>query len=367
MTIEVYVELPADPAGVIRIARARKGVIEPVGISGFRGHAGIKAVAFAPALLVNCVRVPVAARSDAEARKAALFAIEDDLAQPVEDVLLILGAKRSGTTERDAYIVDRKLLESWRIQLEDIGLGHAPIIAERSLRTSVPAVWDFGDWVLMTRDDEAVAVDPGPGAEAVQGFMSAAGFDGVPVRKADALATLAQLHQARPGVELDGGRHRGRKGLKAWQTAAALTVAGLLIWTATLALETRGHQTAARQAEMQARQMFKAQFIDAPAPEDVHTEVRRILQQTTPAEGAEFRKLASSLFRAIAASETIQLVNLSYTATESALQADLRFANVADEAAFRSRLESVGLRVDTTDVSDTENGVQGRFVLRSVP
>lgn len=365
MTIDIFIELPADPEGTIRIARMRKNELESVNSTDFRGYRRAKAIAFAPAVMISHFRVPVSARSESEARRTALFAIEDELAQPVEDVTLSLGPKRPETMERDAYVVDCKQLRNWRSLLDEAGLGHAPIIAENSLRASNETVWDFGDHLLMLRGDKAVALDTAFGANAISSFIATAGFEHAPVVKADALATLAKLHLATPGVSIDNERIAGPVGVTAWRSAAALAVVGLSIWGVTLALDTSAHQEAARQAETLALQMFRTQFEDAPEPFDVHAEVRRTFQLTLSSGNNEFQTLASSLFHSISASETIRLSALSYKARDGAIEADLQFANAADEAAFRTRLEANGLKVDTAQVTDEENGVTGHFVLKS--
>lgn len=367
MSAEIFVELPADASGELRIGRMRKNLLEPVPLASFRGTAGMKAVAFAPALLVSRFRAPVTARSDAEGRRAALCAVEDELGQPIEDVALALGPKEPSSNVRDAYIVDQALLRAWREQLEAIGLGHASIVAENSLRSQSATVWAFDDRVLMTRADACFAIDAAMGEDEVRGFIAAAGFAGAPTRQAESLATLAALHLETPGVVLDSGAAARSKGLRSWQTAAALAGAGLLIWTVTLALETRAQVAAAQQAEQTARQMFRAQFPGSPEPQDIHTEVRRIAQAYGSGAASGFQPMAAALFKAIAASDTVQLNSLSYSVAESALEADLQFAGAADEAAFRARLEPAGLRLETAEVTDTSDGVRGRFTLRGAP
>lgn len=367
MNPEIFVEIPADASEELRISRMRKNSLEPVSLNSFRGTPSVKAVAFAPALLVCRLHLPVPARSDAEARRAALYAVEDELAQPVEDVMLALGPKQSGSSEREAYIVDQVLLKSWRKKLEAAGLGHAPIVAENSLRSPNTAVWTFHDRVLMTRADRSFAFDAAMDENAVRGFIAAAGFSGAPIRQADSLATLAALHLETPGVVLDSNEAGRSEGLRSWQTAAALAGAGLLILALTLALETRVQLTAAQSAEQTARQLFRAQFPGVPEPEDIHTEVLRIAQTYGSGTSSGFQPMAAALFKAIAASDTVQLNSLSYSSAETALEANLQFAGVADEAAFRARLEPAGLRVETAEVTDTSDGVRGRFTLRSAP
>jgi general secretion pathway protein L len=365
MKPEIVIELPSEKQGTLRMGRVEKHGLETVSADSFRGSPRTRAVAFAPALLVSRFTVTLSARTESEARRAALYAVEEDLAQPVDDVALALGPKRAGEQSRVAYVVDRQVLEAWRNQLENIGLGHVPIIAENSLSTRIDKVWDFGDRLLMMRDGETLCLDKATGDETVSGVKTAAGFGATPVQSSDSLPTLLSLHLENPGVAIDIGRSARTRGFKAWQTAAVLALAGGLIWTVTQALEAHEIQTAANRAEASAREIFRMQFPGAAEPADVHSEVRRILQQTTPATSNTFRTISASLFKAIAASETIRLSRLSFSADNGTLQAELMFAGPADEAAFRSRLERGGVRIEAADVTELSDGVTGRFMLRS--
>ena len=78
----LYVALPAYEEDPIQVAREQGDRLE---ILEYRGPFGTaNCIAFAPATAVAHFRARVPARSEAEALRAALYAIEDELAQPVE-------------------------------------------------------------------------------------------------------------------------------------------------------------------------------------------------------------------------------------------------------------------------------------------
>lgn len=366
MKAEYYVELPSGAGGELKAARWADGALRPLDSPAFpSGRAG-RVVAFAPGTAVSRHSVQVSSRNEVEATRAALFALEDDLAQRVEDVALALSPQTAANGPRDAYVVDKALLENWRALLQDAGFCRARIIPEISLTTQSSA-WRFPDRVLLIRDGYAAAVDARVGDLALREFMDASGFHGEDALPADSLEVLAGLYETQGGVSLDRPDEGGRKGAKAWALAGGLAAAVLALWVGILAFETRGLQAKANAAETRAQRLFHTQFPNAPASVDVHAETRRLMQFSSAGASAPFRSAAASLYQAISASPTIQLRALRYSAEASALVAELKFANAPDEAAFRSRLDSYGLKVISADIADPGTGPEGSFVLERRP
>jgi len=372
MKADIYVELPSVSGALPRLARRRGDQLEPLKADGFVAQRRPKVVAFAPALAVAKFRVSVTARSEQEARKAALYAVEDDLAQPVEDVYLALGPRARASSIRDVYIVDRKLLNGW---LEFLGAAHlssAEIVPESSLQFPDRTVMDFGDRLLVNGAHGLVAADADWPEGAKLALIQASGLDGADIRAADALQTLAGLHAKSPGISIavadngPGGRNRSG-GARSWQVAGVLALAAAAIWVGSIWMETNRVHAAASRQEAEARAQYRAQFPGAPEPADIHAEVRRLSRQLVPASDDGFRPLTLALYAAIAGSDTIRLVRLTYSQADRALHARLQFANRADEAAFKSRLEGAGLEVSTDAVRDLAAGIEADLIVRARP
>ncbi|MEQ9505758.1 MAG: type II secretion system protein GspL [Hyphomonas sp.] len=368
----IYIELPSRPDAEPKFARAHGGRLEALSASAVKTSDRANAVAFAPALSVARFRVPIAAKSESEARKVALYAIEDDLAQPVEDVHVTLAPRNAGAPYRDVFIVDQALLKSWKETLSALDLGHAVIIAEASLPFAPGSAHDFGDRILVNGSDGVVAADAGWPDEAIEEFVQAAGVPNSHRANVDALATLAALHAAHPGTALSGAnggqKSRGdQPGGKSWRFVASMAVIAAGLWIGSIWIETNSLRKTAAEYEAVARATFRTQFPAAPEPADIHTEAKRLaaLQAGTPR--AEFRALTTGLYQAITGSSTIRLVSLTYSAPEQALRARLQFANRPDEAAFRSRLESSGWSMETTGSVDGPSSVGSDIIMRAQP
>lgn len=372
MKADLYIELPSAPDGPLRLARWRGGEIEHVPPGRAAANARTKAIAFAPALCVAKFRVPVAAKSESEARKTALYAVEDDLAQPVEDVHLTLGPKVRNEAARDVYIVDRRLMRAWTDALAALNLDHAPIIAENSLRLPQGAVLDFGDRLLLSHDGSAVAADPAWPDEPLRELISACGLGNARRTQANALETLIPLQANAPGVALQGAdgdvaRRRAGKGLGRWLFAGALALTAAGLWLANVWFETNGLQQAADRNEAAARAAYRAQFPGAPEPADIGADVRRLSAQLAGGAPAGFRALSAALYGALPDSPSVRVISLTYSGSEAVLQVQILFSNRAEESAFRSRLEASGFQAETESITDLAAGVEASLILRTAP
>jgi len=372
MKADLYIELPSAPDGPLRLARWRGGEIEHVPLGRAAANARTKAIAFAPALCVAKFRVPVAAKSGSEARKTALYAVEDDLAQPVEDVHLTLGPKVRNETARDVYIVDRRLMRAWTDALAALNLDHAPIIAENSLRLPQGAVLDFGDRLLLSHDGSAVAADPAWPDEALRELISACGLGNARRTHANALETLIPLQTQSPGIALEGAdgdaaSRRAGKGVGRWLFAGALALAAAGLWLASVWFETNALQQAADRNEAAARAAYRAQFPGAPEPADIGADVRRLSAQLVGGAPAGFRTLSAALYGALPDSPSVRVISLTYSGSEAVLQVQILFSNRAEESAFRSRLEASGFQAETESITDLAAGVEASLIVRAAP
>lgn len=371
MNAGIYIELPANTGSTPRLALRQGSALQPARFDGFRASGRPRAIAFAPALSVRSFRVPIAARSETEARKAALYAIEDELAQPVEDVHIILGPKQRGTPLRDVYVADKALVGHWTETLQAAGLGHAEIVAEISLPLAPGAVFDFGDRLLMHGKDGVTTADRAWPEDVLSNLLRTAGLEDAQVTMADALQTLAGLEAQSPGVRLTDARAAAEAGpgglFRRWRLAAMLMLAAAAVWTAGLQAEINRIQTAARQQEAEARALYRRQFPAAPEPDDIHAEIRRLSAGAGPAPGAGFLDLSAAVYEALALSPGAELIRLSYTGAGDGLAAGVRFAAPSEAEAFRAALEAKGWQTELESPAGLAPGAEASVRVRAAP
>ena len=372
MKPDVYIELPSAPGAPVRIASRKDGGVHEITPETFKGNSQTKAVAFAPALAVARFQVPVAARSESEARRAALYALEDDIAQPIEEVHLTLAPRSGGDANRVVFVVDKSLFEHWANLLRGLGVGHAPIVPESSLQQAQPTVYKFEDRWLLAGPERVFGADGALPDEAVEALIDAAGLTGARVVHRGSFAFLSEAYQQHAGLTLaNSGKStettREASGFGFWRLAASLALAAIVLWVGGLWIETSRLERSAALNDAAARTAYRAQFPGAPEPVDVHTDVRQQMERSITSGGGSFRAMASALYKAIAESDSVQLARMSFSQSDPGLQASLIFANRQSEQAFRTSLEASGLGVEVVSASDTPQGVQANIVLRARP
>lgn len=368
MTAEIYIDLPASLDQFPRLSLRRGRSLQPADFSGFKATGRPKAIAFAPGLSCTRFDVPVAAKSESEARKAALYAVEDGLAQSVEDVHVKLAPKRAGTPARSVYVVDKAILQHWTAQLQSAGLGHAEIVPEVSLSIEQGTIYDFGDRLLMHGASGIVTADRSWPEAVLRAILEKENLSAANVTVADPLETLAILDAQKPGIRLTEARGQTQgNAMIRWRFALVLLILAAAVWTAGLQLEIGSLTATARQQEAQARAAFRAQFPAAPEPADVHAEVRRLSATTSGNKASSFINLSSAVYETIAARPGTQLRQLQYTDDTGALRAVLRFSAEADVEAFRASLESAGWIAQTESLKVLTSGTEAVLILKAAP
>ncbi len=372
MKADVYIELPSAQGSPVRIASRKDGSVQEITPDTFKGNSQTKAVAFAPALAVARFQISVAARSESEAKRAALYALEDEIAQPIEEVYLTLAPRSRGDANRVVFVVDKALFEYWTGLLRSLGLGHAPIVPESSLEQTQPTVYRFEDRWLLAGPTRIFGADGALPDEAVEALIDAAGLTGARTVHLSSFAYLSEAYQKHAGLPLaNTGRSpettAEASGFGFWRLAASLALAAVVLWVGSLWVETSRLEQSAALNDAAARTAYRAQFPGAPEPSDVHLDVRQQMERSITSGNGSFRAMASSLYKAIAQSDSVQLARMSFSQSDPGLQASLIFANRQSEQAFRTSLESSGLTVELVSAADTPQGVQTNIVLRARP
>ena len=365
MTPDLIIELPASPKDPLKITRIRNGAEEDVSALGVTAAGPGKVVALAPVLAVAHFRRAIHSRSDADARREALFAIEDDLAQPVEEVHVALGPKAAAGGLRDIYVVDEALLKAWQSALARLGAGRAPIIAEASLPWTENSACRIGNRVILAGPAGVTGACADLPEHAIDAIRDAALGVPTPIVQGSLAGTLLPLLKQGRFVRLAEPANAGasRTGAGAWAYAGALAAACLLVWTGSIWLETARKKSAAADLEQQAASLFSARFPGTPLPGNIHAEARRLTAEGAPSAETGFRTLAGAVYEALGALPSLSLAQMSYTHDAGVLTVSLRPADPATETAFADRLRAAGWTVEAGGRS--EGGAS--FVLRAAP
>lgn len=317
--------------------------------------------------------LPRIAGSAAQLQQALPFAIEEQLAAPVEQqhVAWVLSGERLRVA-----VVARERMEQWLAQLREAGVEPDVMIPDTLALppgTRSQLLVEGERCLLRLDDTRGLALE-----RATLGALSAqcpqpvdawlVGADRAPL----SVHTVQTTEQAlplfvggarQPMLNLLQGRYAPRRRIggaqRAWRWAAMLAMAVLssLVLTAVVDQRKLAAKVAAQEAEMAAlylRAVPGASNADNPAQQ-----LQAVLSAQGLGEGDPALSLLSLAAPAIAADSRISLDALDFR--DGRLELVLQAADVAGLDALRQRLATAGLVVEIVASTPGSQGVQGRL------
>ncbi len=370
------------------------------------------AIALAPSEAVFLRRAPVPGRNDRDAQRAAPFLIEEQLAQPLEDVEASVGPVSEDGT-RLVAAVDSVLLASWRRFAAGLGIKPVHLLPDAFALPDVGAdlvAFAYEDRILARtavadrlnvegeRDVEAALAEPvaisvdADVAEALLPVLAnhigpkrvlvSEGLDpnittpdGTPVAlkrvptpdlrvlaansSAASLASLPAVLGAGLISALDWAGI-----LRPWRTAgilAAVAVIGTTIFAYAEAVYLDRRADAYAAAELET---FQSAFPDTRAS-NPQAQLRRALASVGAVEdNAGFLELAAALAQITADADDIRIDALRYDASRGALSVSALYVDFDDFEALRTAAEARDIVLEDGGARQSANGVEGEFTVR---
>jgi general secretion pathway protein L len=376
------------------------------------GAAPDHAVALAPAEAVFLRRAPVPGANDRDARRAAPYLIEEQLAQPLDEVEAAVGpAGEDGA--RFLAAVDADLLAGWRRFAAGLGVKPIHLVPDAFVLPSVGAdlvAFAYNDRVLArTRSADLEATDGDRDVDAALAepiaFAVDASFaadllpalanhlhpkrilvsegvdpnltapDGTPVAlkriPAPDLRVLAAQASAESLTRLPALLGAGFLSaldwaglLKPWRTAAILAsvaILGAAVFAAGEAAYLENRADAYRAAELDT---FQAAFPDTRVV-DPQVQLRRALASVGAVEdGAGFLELAAALADIMDGNEDIRIDALRYDADRGALSVSALYSGFDDFEALRTSADARDIVLEDGGARQSASGVEGEFTVR---
>ncbi|WP_084399996.1 type II secretion system protein GspL [Henriciella aquimarina] len=357
--------------------------------TGPSGHAGKvrEAVAIAPGTAVAVHQAAIPPRKPAEALRVAQFAVEEDVAEPVEALHVALGPVGS-TTRRTIHVASHADMQRWMRCLEEAGLPEADIIAAHDCLPEANMAVEGPQEILFNAGDDAFALDAdapddlisslAPASlDAVHGErlarlagMTAAG-PAVGSRE-DWLVQLAGWHEQAPErarISLRQGDYSLRQpmqlgGLSRWRPVAALAAVAAVTWISSVWLE-----TSALQGQTESLRMRTNNLLNTAVPEaqgNLPAALTRLQQKESRSVGAVRPTIMSAaLYEAVQPTANAEVRSLRYDADGGRLTATVVFDSYSEADAIGERLEKSGLSVSLGQARQSGNRVLGEFVMEA--
>ena len=344
---------------------------------------GDDVVVFVPGTDVGYFEVRIPAQGAAEIRRSAAFALEDDVAVPVEDAHVAIGAVLDSGL-RPVQVVDPALMEEWVARLNAMGLKTAKLVADVSVLPTVPTAMDADRHILMSTGDKRFAVDAALPDDALKALANGSKTPltitgaalahrfGMSASSASSLPLLLQLAQwaEMAGVltDLRQGPFISRKQadirLGAWRSTLILGASAAVAFLAVVGLETWSLSRLSNVLEQNARGIYAAAYPGTPVPSNLDAAVRN--QDAAPAANRlAFLDATALLYEAIPAESGISIEGLRYDRQTGRLLANMIYPRYGSDADLKNALEAKGLGVSLGDSRQQDDRVIGDLTLEA--
>lgn len=397
MSVLFAIESSDVPTGLLWYLADGQGRAEPVGADRLNKTGAQDAVLVVSGRDVFTGEADILARSDKEMRTAALFQLEDDLAEPPSDLHVAIGAKSTGATNRrKVAVASLKQMESWidRLAAADLPSGLQPrIVADTSLLDArgEPVLFDGGGQVLLYTGQTNCAVDADIASELIPALLQdddiaeldylhdggqqfQAGVPGVTLRPLGHEAYpdfLAGLLAPGVGLNLRQGNFRGQSDLdlgfaQRWIGSLAIAAIVFTLWLSYLGLSAQRLNSETDRLYQTAVRAYQSLYPDEARVVDPHGQTMTKLSGLSGSDtNTGVSGLLSTFYKGLEQVEGVELVDISYNQQTGRLSTKLKFASYEARDQLKQVMEGLGLSIDLPGVTQADSFLIGQAVLEA--
>ncbi|MEO0608073.1 MAG: type II secretion system protein GspL [Pseudomonadota bacterium] len=378
-----------QPDGSLLVARARgSGWAVGTDLRGIETR-GRNLTVFLNGLDVLGVKAAIPARNENEARRAAPFAVEDDIAEGVDESHVVLADldKDNPGAARELNVVSNDAMRQTLAVLAGLDLHEAEIMAAHSLLPDQDILFEAPGLVLGRLGDRGFAIDASLGRDVLISLSEAHSdilIHGQQVAQAlgrsaaksgagsleEFLTQLAIWAEDGRGIRLRQGAFEAKRpidleGMGRWKFVGALAAVTALGWFASVVLETNAMNTRAQKLDNLA-----VEFANVGWPE-VNGDVRQALAAAGVSDGETAKVFPSILdasaiiYGALAQIEGSELRTLRYDRARRQITATVAFQSFADVDRLTALLNTSGLSARSGDSRQSGTRVIGDLTLEN--
>ena len=385
---QIYSLLQPD-GSLLSARRKSRGWAVTSGTPGVEGR-GKNLTVFLNGLDVLGLSATIPARNENEARRAAPFAIEDDVAEAVETshVALSSGDKANPAAPRQINVVSVEALNGIVSHLNEQGLGEAAIVAAHSVLPAQDGLYEGPGIVLGRLGERSFSIDASLGKDALISLLEPfpeAQIHGQHVAQAvgrtsisngaNSLDTfLIQLAEwadgGATGINLRQGMFRVRQsvdfdGFGHWRVAGVLAAVAALAWFGTAIVE-----TSAMQARAVDYEELSQEFARVGWPE-TNGDVQQVLAIAGSDRGSSAQVFPSVLdatavlYDSLSQVEGSELRSVRYDRLRRQMTVTVAFESFADVDRLTTIVTESGLNARSGDSRQSGSKVIGDLTLES--
>jgi len=305
--------------------------------------------------------------SEAEVKQAAPFAVEDEIAETVEQMNVVLGKKNQMQDgRRIAHIVSSDLLESWKNALDGKYTGAISLVAEHSVLPDGAAV-DIGPRILLNLDGKPVSYDKA----LPRGVLKSLVGDHRPAlsKPKSPLLLMARMYSdTSEHIDLLGGRFRPRRsfsdfGHHAWLSTAKLAAAFAVACLVYLGADTWAAKSSARALQSQMQSLVQPLFPDQATIRNPLRAVSRAAADATEQASLGFLDSNAALYLALQELPGAQLRGVRYQPDRNGFVAQIAYADFGDDTKLKTLLAELGIEASFGDARQINGFVLGDVTL----
>lgn len=333
---------------------------------------GRNVAVFIPPVEIAMLQATLPMKSERDARRAAPYAVEDDLAQSVDEVHIALGERVEDTTERSVCVIGEDRVEAWLARLTDLGLGDAALIVPQSILPDDDVLITSGAGIFGRVDGHSFALDTSTPRDLLQVLtgdsenLTRYELGSEPEALLEQLATWASAGQP---IDLRQGPHAVRRPvdtahLKRWRLVGGLAALWGLGWL--------GMQfwSAANMSQLTSTLDQRAEEIALAGWPEFEGDVDRVLASIR-SQGGPAAVLPSvtvttaALYEALAGIEGSELRSLRYDRQRGQVLAIVAYPEFADGDRLAGAFDNSGLQARVGDARQSGRQVVAELVLEA--
>lgn len=335
--------------------------------------------------------VTLVARNEKELRSAALYQLEDDLAEPVSQMFAAVGERPADPTDpRDVCVVSQARLTHWLSLLEVFpsAKSNARIVSDTSLlkHGADPLIFDGDDMVIVRDGEKVFALDRHNAAELLPALLQSPDYSRFTLiqgqgsvldpasftarRNASYPEFVSQYLSPKAGLDIRQGEYRAHRPMdigfaRRWKGSLVLASMAAILWLGFTGLSVMRLNAETGQLYKRAVSAYQAAFPDERNVVDPHASVMSKLRLNPGAQSVRVTELLSTFYRGLESIEGVEIESVSFNSETGRLTTSLKFTGYEDRDRLKQALESLGLLLELGGVSQEDGFLVGQAVIRT--